>query len=67
LAGSRWTDLCLSSCCVPRIWVLDVAPANQPVFDRLWPGTGGCVSMMCWWAIGEEDGNERKWEALRTI
>jgi len=46
---------------------IDVAPANRPVFDPLSPGGGGCVSMMCWCGIGEEDDNERKWEALRTI
>jgi len=67
LAVSRWTNLCLHSCCVPRICVLDVAPANLPVFDPHSPGGGGCVSMMCWCGIGEEDDNERKWEALRTI
>jgi len=67
LAASRWTNLCLRSCCVPSISVFDVAPANRPVFDPLSPGGGGCVSMMCWCGIGEEDDNERKWEALRTI
>jgi len=67
LAASRWTNLCLRSCCVSRISALDVAPANPSVFDPLWPGGGGCVSMMCWCGIGEEDHNDRKWEALRTI
>jgi len=57
----------LRSCCVPRIAIYDVAPANLPIFDPLSPGGGGCVSMMCWCGIGEEDDNERKWEALRTI
>jgi len=52
---------------VPSISVFDVAPANRPVLDPLSPGGGGCVSMMCWCGIGEEDDNERKWEALRTI
>jgi len=66
LAASQWTNLCLYSCCVPRISVFDVAPANLPVFDMLSPGWGGCVSIMCWCGIGEEDDNERKWEALRT-
>jgi hypothetical protein len=51
---------------VPRISVFDVAPPNLPVFDPLSPGAGGCVSIMCWCGIGEEDDNERKWEALRT-
>jgi len=67
LAASRWTNLCLCYCCVPGISVLDVAPANLPVFDPLSPGGGGCVSMMCWCGIGEDDDNERKWEALTTI
>jgi len=66
LAASQWTNLCLGSCCVPRISVFDVAPANLPVFDLLSPGGGGCVSIMCWCGIGEEDDNERKWEALST-
>jgi len=67
LAASWWTNLCLRSCCVPRSSVLDVAPANLPVFDPLSPAGGGCVSIMCWCGIGEEDDNERKWEALKTI
>jgi len=50
-----------------RIPVFDVAPANLPGFDPLSPGPGGCVSIMCWCGIGEEDDNERKWEALRTL
>jgi len=52
---------------VPRISVFDVVSANEPVFDPLLPGGGGFVSMMCWCGIGEEDENEWKWEALRTI
>ena len=52
---------------MPRISVFDVAPVNQPVFDPLSPVGGGCVSMMRWCGIGQEDDNERKWEALRTI
>jgi len=67
LAASRWTNLCLRSCCVPGISVCVVAPANRPVFNPLSPGGGACVCMMCWWGIGEEDDNERKWEVLRTI
>jgi len=47
--------------------VFVVAHANQPVFNLLSPGRGGCVSTMCWGEIGEEYDNERKWEALRTI
>jgi len=45
----------------------DVAPANRPNLDPLLPGWGGGVSMICWVGIGEEDDNEKKWEALRTI
>jgi len=67
LAASRWTNLWLHSCCVPRIAVFHIAPANLPVFDPLSIGGGGCVSMMCWCGIGEEDDNERKWEALRSM
>jgi len=67
LAASRRTNLCLRSCCVPRISVFDVAPANLPVFNPLSPGRGGCVSKMCRCGIGEKDDNKRKWEALRTI
>jgi len=67
LAALQWTHLCLRSCCVPIMSRFDVAPANRPVFNLLSPGGGGCVSMMCWCGIGEEDDNERKWEALRTI
>jgi len=52
---------------MPRILVFDVAPANLPVIDLLSPGVGGCVSILFWCGIGEEDDNERKWEALRTI
>jgi len=67
LAASRLTKLCLHSCCVPRIAVFDVASAIWPEFNPLSPGRGGWVSIMCWCGIGEEDCNERKWEALRTI
>jgi len=47
LAASRWTNLCPHSSCVPRMSVVVVAPANQPVFDPLSPGGGVCVSTMC--------------------
>jgi hypothetical protein len=67
LAVSRRTNSCLHSCRVARIAVVDVEPANLPVFDPLSPGGGGCVTMSCWCGIGEEDDNEGKWEALRTI
>jgi len=66
LAALRWTNLCLRSWCLPKSSVFDVAPANLPVFVPLSPGGGGCVSTMGWCGIGEEDDNERKWEALRT-
>jgi hypothetical protein len=45
----------------------EVAPADLAVFDPLSPAAGGCVSMMCWCGRGEEDDNERKWVALRTV
>jgi hypothetical protein len=52
---------------VPKIAVFDVSPANLPVFELLSPCGCGCVSMTVWFAIGEHDDNEKKWEALRTI
>jgi hypothetical protein len=67
LAASWGTSLYLRCCCVRKIAVCDIRPANLPVFNPLSPGRGDCVSMMCWCGIGEEDDNERKWEALRTI
>jgi hypothetical protein len=48
------------------ISVFDVASANLLVFDPLPAGARGCVSMMRSCGIGEEDDNERKWDALRT-
>jgi len=59
--------MCLRTCCVPTMSVFDIAPANRPVCYLLTPGGGRCLSIMCWCGIGEEDDNERKWEALRTI
>ena len=67
LAASRWTNWCLRSCCVPRSNVCDKAPANRLDLYPLAPGWGGCVSMICWCAIGEEDDNEKKWEVLRIM
>jgi len=66
-AASRWANMCLRSWCVPRMSVFVVPLANLPVFDLLSPGGGGCVSMMCWCEIREEDDNERKCDVLRTI
>jgi len=66
LAASLLTNVCQHSCCVPRISVFDVAPANLVIFGLHSPGGGGCVSIICWCGIGEEDDNERKWEAVRT-
>jgi len=54
LAASRWINWFLRSCCVPMIDVLDEAPANSLDLDSLWPGWGGCVSVICWWGIEEE-------------
>ena len=67
LAVLWWTNLCLHSCFGARISIFVVPPANLPVLDPLSPGGCGCVSMMCWCGIAEEDDNKRKWEALRTI
>jgi len=67
LAVSRWTNWCLHSCCVRVIAVFDVAPANRLDIDPLSLGWGGCVSVIWWCGIGEEDDNEKPWEALRTI
>jgi len=52
---------------VPSIPVIEVAPVNQLEFDPLSPGGVGCILMICWCGIGEEDNNEKMWEALRTI
>jgi hypothetical protein len=67
LAASRWTNWGLHSCSVPVSDVSDDAPANRPDWDPLGPAGGGCVSMICWCVIGEEDDNDMKWEVLRII
>ena len=67
LAASWWTHKCLHSCCVPMSDILDVSPANRLDFDSLPAGWGGCASLICFYGIGEEDYNEKKWEVLRTI
>jgi len=67
LAVLRWTDSCLRSCCVPISNVFDVAPVNCLDSDLLSPGWGGCVTLIWWSGIGEEDDNKKKWEVLRTI
>jgi len=67
LAPSQWTNWGLCSCCVLLSAVFDEAPANRLDSDSLRPGWGGCVSMICWCGIGEEDDNEKKWEVLRII
>jgi len=51
LAASRWTHLCLQSCCLPKISVFSVVLANRPVFNPLLTGGGGCLSMPCWCGI----------------
>jgi len=66
-APSRWTNWCRRSCCVPTSDIFDEASANWPAIDPLGPGWCGCVSMICWCGIGEEDDNEKMWEALRII
>jgi len=67
LAVSRWTDRCLYSCCVPKREVSGEAPANRLDLDSLTPGWGGCISMISWCGIGEEDDNEEKREVQRSI
>ena len=67
LAASHWTNWCLRSCCVPISDVFDEASANRLDMDLLWPAWDGCVLMICWCGIGEEDDNNKKWEALRII
>jgi len=67
LAVSRSTNWCLCSCCVPNNAILDVLPSMRLNLDPLSPGWGGSVSMMAWCGTGEEDDNEKKWEALSTI
>jgi len=47
--------------------VFHVSPTNWLDFDALAAGWGGCILMMCWCGMGEEDDNEKKWEVLRTI
>jgi hypothetical protein len=49
------------------IAIFDVSSANRVDFDLLAAGRGGCVSMIFWYGIGEEDNNNKKWEILRTI
>jgi len=67
LAELRWCNWCLRSYCVPISDVFHDVPANWLDLDPYRPGWGGCVSMICWCGIGEEDDNEKKWEVLRFI
>ena len=67
LTASQWTNRCLHSCCVHISDALDEEPANRLDLDPLYPGWGGCVSIICWSWIGEEDDNDMKWEVLRII
>jgi len=67
LAASRWTNWGLRSCCVPMSDVFDLTPGNLRESDPLSPGWGGCVSIICWCWIEEEQDNGKKWEVLRTI
>jgi len=66
-AASWWTNWCLRYCCLPISDIFDAAPAHWSDLDRLGPGGGGFVSMMCWCGIGEEDDDEKMGEALRMI
>jgi len=52
---------------VRRVPVFDVPLTTWQEFNLLSPGGDGCVCMICWYGIGEEDDNEKKWEVLRTI
>jgi len=47
--------------------VFDEAPANSLDLNVLQHGSGGCVSMICWYWIGEENANEKQWEVLMTM
>jgi len=65
--SSQWTNCCLRSSWVPRSDILDEAPVDRLASDPSPPGWGGCVSMIYWCGIDEEDDNEKKWKALRNI
>jgi len=67
LAASRWTNWWLHSCCVPISDLFVKTPANRLDSDPLGTGWGGCVFMICWCGIAEEDDNEKMWEVLRII
>jgi len=47
--------------------VFDEASAYRLYLDSVGPGGGGCVSMICWCGIGEEDDKEKKWDVLRIM
>jgi len=66
LTALQRTNMYLRSCCVPGIAGRNVTPANLPVSDPLLPGRRSSVSMMRCCGLGEEDDNQRMWEALRT-
>jgi len=66
-AALRWTRWCLRARCVPFSDLFNVSPANRLDFNPLGAGWGGCVSMIHWGVIEEEDDNQKKWEVLRTI
>jgi len=63
LAASRKTTWCLRSCWLPIRDIFYEAPDSHP----LRPGLGGCVSMICWCGIGEEDDINKKCHVLRII
>jgi len=67
LEALRWTNWWLRSCCLPMSDEFDIVPGNPFESHLLSPGWGGCVCMICWCGIDEEDDNGKKWEVLRTI
>ena len=67
LAASWWTNWCLQSCCVSISDQFYSAPANRLDLVLLWPRCGGCISLIWWLGIGEEDDNKMKWEVLTII
>jgi hypothetical protein len=52
---------------VPITDIFDVVPAVRQDLDSFGLGCGGCVYMICWCGIGEEDDPEKQWEVLRII
>jgi len=66
IAASRWTNWCLSCCCVPARGTSDQVAVVQLDSDCITPGGGVCGAMTCCCGKQEEDDNE-KWNVLRNI